>query len=119
MALFPGKKLAIVCFGFRGRREKFIELQERVFDKKNIAIFAKFEGGHDNIQYWKNTVQLGKMLEKFDPDIVHAYVDRTVLAAMSLEMKFPTVIGAFSGNSSNTISLASCIFIDMCILKPS
>jgi len=92
MSLFPGKKLAIVCFGFRGRREKFIELQERMFEPGNIGIFAMTESGHLGVQYWKNTVELGRMLDEFDPDIVHAYVDRTVLASMILEMKFPTVI---------------------------
>jgi len=92
MVVFSDKKLAIVCFGFRGRREKFIELQERMFEPGNVGIFAKKESGRPGIQYWKNTVELGKMLDDFDPDIVHAYVDRTVLAAMSIKMKFPTVI---------------------------
>jgi glycosyltransferase involved in cell wall biosynthesis len=92
MTLFPNKKLAVLCFAFRGRREKFIVLQEQMFGKENIRVFAKEEGGYDNIQYWETPRDICKLLEEFEPDVVHAYVDRTVLAAISLELKFPTVI---------------------------
>jgi hypothetical protein len=92
MVMFPDKRLAILCFGFRGRREKFIELQEQVFDRENICIFAKTENGHPNIKRWKSVNKLMGMLEEFEPDVVHAYCDKTVLAAISLELKFRTII---------------------------
>ena len=89
MSLFPGKKLAILCFNFRGRRQKFIELQQKMFD--DIRIFAKAEGYHHDIFRWDNIDQIKSLLEEYEPDIVHVYVDRTVLAAVSLQLGFPTI----------------------------
>jgi len=97
--LFPDKKLAIVCFSWRGRREKMIELQLKMFKQKNILVVTKENWGPDKNKYpdfvikeWTSYEHVAKALDEFDPDIVHAYVDNTVLAAISLKMKFPTVI---------------------------
>lgn len=97
--LFPDKKLAIVCFTWRGRREKMIEIQLKMFKPKNILVITKKNCGPDTDKYpfftikeWTSHEQIAKALDEFDPDIVHAYVDNTVLAAISLKMKFPTVI---------------------------
>lgn len=91
---FKDKKLLIVCNTFRGRRLKFYELQQRLFDRNNILILAGHDvPGYDNLMVYHNLDQLRELAQKFDPDIVHCNIDNSAPAKVIRESgSYPVVI---------------------------
>ena len=87
---FRGKKLLVLCKCIRGTRPKRFAFQCNLFDK--VKILAYTNNSDLPWSKYRNRQHIRDFLRDYRPDVVHACINKVMVAAISMEMGFPTLL---------------------------